>query len=64
MRCRACNGIMTAAESHWYEEEKRHEDMCTKCRDVLLKDLEETGEAVEAHEEYIDALLGQVDEQL
>jgi hypothetical protein len=64
MRCRACNKALTSAEIIWYPKEMRHEDLCGKCRSYLLVDLAKGGECVEAHEEYIDGLLGDTNAKL
>jgi len=35
VRCKACNSKMLDGEIVWYEDEKRHEDMCLKCRNIV-----------------------------
>lgn len=32
MRCQCCDRIMRPAEIIWYEEQKRFEEFCTRCK--------------------------------
>ena len=44
MRCIMCNNPLKSSEIIWYEEEKRHEEYCSRCRDTIAFDEAESGE--------------------
>lgn len=45
MRCKSCNAIMEPDEIIWYEEYQTHEELCSRCLDIMheLDDSEEDG---------------------
>lgn len=35
MRCKSCNAIMEPDEIIWYEEYLTHEELCSRCLDIM-----------------------------
>lgn len=48
MTCKSCNTALKSSEIIWYPEEKRHEDLCSKCRGLVRSEsFEAYGDAVD-----------------
>ena len=43
MRCKHCDAALKSSEIIWYEDEKRHEDLCGKCRNLISEDMRLSG---------------------
>jgi hypothetical protein len=43
MRCLCCNRALRSSEIIWYPEQKRHEELCLKCRTAVHDDLLTSG---------------------
>lgn len=44
MRCVMCDAPLKPREIIWYPEEKRHEEYCGRCRDVITIDMIQAGD--------------------
>jgi len=43
MRCKMCDRSLKSSEVIWYPEEKRHEELCCKCRSIISDDMRGAG---------------------
>jgi len=43
MVCKLCNNALKSSEVIWYPAEKRHEDLCSRCRGKVAMDMVDAG---------------------